>query len=140
MAENTTHITTIHTVAIPVTDQDRALDFYVNALGFEVRMDESFGEGRRWVEVAPANAATTLALTLEDATHHAGVDTGIRLVTYDAAADHASLLARNAGVEEELLIIEGAPPMFSLRDPDGNMLYVVELREEAGARTESEAA
>ena len=50
------------TVIVPVTDQDRALEFYVGTLGFEVRIDGPFGDGGRWLEVAPPGAATTLAL------------------------------------------------------------------------------
>src|SRR3954453_17225150 len=44
-----------------VSDQDKALDFYVNKLGFEVRSDETMGD-MRWVQVAPKGAETTLVL------------------------------------------------------------------------------
>jgi catechol 2,3-dioxygenase-like lactoylglutathione lyase family enzyme len=131
MTENKTHITELRTVAVPVTDQDRALDFYVGALGFEKRMDATFGDGRRWIEVAPSGAATTIALAPLPQEGTAGVDTGIRLVTRDAEADHADLLARGVDTDPEVLRFEGVPPMFSLRDPDGNLLYVVELMEQA---------
>ena len=47
----TTNITGIGTVAVPVTDQDRALEFYVGRLGFEKRRDLPFGPGR-WIEAA----------------------------------------------------------------------------------------
>ena len=63
MAENgTTHIAQIGTVIVPVSDQDQALAFYVEKLGFEKRADIPFGKGDRWVEVAPPGADTTLAL------------------------------------------------------------------------------
>ena len=55
-------VTRIGTVIVPVSDQDRALEFYVGTLGFEVRIDGAFGDGGRWLEVAPPGAATTLAL------------------------------------------------------------------------------
>jgi catechol 2,3-dioxygenase-like lactoylglutathione lyase family enzyme len=45
-----------------VSDQDRAIDFYVDKLGFEKRADIPFGNGYRWVEVAPGDAETTIAL------------------------------------------------------------------------------
>jgi len=51
-------ITGIHTVGVPVTDQDRAVEFYVDTLGLERRMDiplEQFGG--RWIEVAPPGGA-----------------------------------------------------------------------------------
>ena len=114
-------ITDVRTVAIPVADQRRARDFYTDALGFETRLDAPLGGGR-WIELAPPGATTSIALVPGAAT---GVDTGIRLTTTDAAADHQALGA--AGVDvDELLRYPGVPPMFSFRDPDGNRLYVVE--------------
>jgi catechol 2,3-dioxygenase-like lactoylglutathione lyase family enzyme len=54
-----------------------------------------------------------------------GVDTGLRLATRDAKAAHAALGA--AGVDvDDVLDFPGAPPMFFLRDPDGNTLVIVE--------------
>ncbi len=126
-----THITEVHTVAVPVTDQDRSLHFYVDKLGFEKRMDATFGGGRRWIEVAPPGSSTTIALAPLPQEGVTGVDTGIRLTTEDAESDHVSLLASGVDADPEVLHFEGAPPMFSLRDPDGNLLYVVELMEEA---------
>ena len=55
-SETGTHITCVGTVGIPVADQDRALEFYVGRLGFEKRMDMAYGQGQRWVEVAPSGA------------------------------------------------------------------------------------
>ncbi len=126
-----THLTSVHTVAVPVTDQDRALAFYVDVLGCEVRMDASYGPGARWLEVAPPGAPTTLALVRREG-GPAGVDTGIRLATTDAAADHATLLAAGVDVDAELLDLgPQVPPMFTFRDPDGNTLVVVELEQPA---------
>jgi catechol 2,3-dioxygenase-like lactoylglutathione lyase family enzyme len=116
----------VRTVAIPVADQDRALDFYVGTLGFEKRMDAAFGPGMRWIEVAPSGAATTIALAAARPGQLPGVDTGIRLATGDAAADHADLLARGVDADPELLSMGGPPPMFTFRDVDGNRLVIVE--------------
>lgn len=115
----TSHITAVGSVAVPVTDQDRALEFYVGELGFEKRRDLPFGDGR-WIEVAPAGAATTIALV------PAGIPAGIRLTTQDAGADHANLRARGVDADPEVMRMEIAPPMFALRDPDGNSLILVE--------------
>jgi catechol 2,3-dioxygenase-like lactoylglutathione lyase family enzyme len=116
---STTRITGVGTVGIPVTDQDRALEFYVGTLGFETRRDVPMSAGR-WIEVAPPGSATTIALV------PAGVPTGIRLMTADADADHADLRARGVDADPEVLRIPSAPPMFALRDPDGNSLILVE--------------
>jgi catechol 2,3-dioxygenase-like lactoylglutathione lyase family enzyme len=122
---DTTRITELANVAVPVSDQERALEFYVGTLGFEVRVDAPFGEGQRWIEVAPLGATTTIAIPpAGDAP--IGVDTGIRLRTDSAADDHAALQAAGTDVDPEIMQWPGVPPMFSLRDPDGNTLYVVE--------------
>jgi predicted enzyme related to lactoylglutathione lyase len=117
-------ITDVRTVGVPVTDQERALDFYGRVLGFETRVDAPFGESR-WIEVAPPGAATTVALTPARTGTATGVDTGIRFTTTDADADHAVLT--EAGVDvDDVLRYPGVPPMFSFRDPEGNTLYLVE--------------
>ena len=120
-------ISEVRTVAIPVSDQDRALEFYGGTLGFVTVLDGTFGPGQRWIEVAPTGAATTVALVLAEEGRPAGVDTGIRFSTADAGADHAELRARGVDTDEKLLRWPGVPPMFILRDPDGNQLVVVEL-------------
>jgi lactoylglutathione lyase len=114
------------TIGVPVSDQDRALDFYAGRLGFETRRDVPAPQfGGRWIEVAPAGASVTIALVPAKETAPAGVETGIRLSTGDAAAVHAELQA--AGVEVgELLRWPGVPPMFALHDQDGNGLEIVE--------------
>jgi catechol 2,3-dioxygenase-like lactoylglutathione lyase family enzyme len=125
MAQTVVDITRIHTVAVPVADQDRALHFYVGTLGFELRRDVKFGANDRWIEVAPPNAETTLALPPAHPGVKTGVDTGLRLGTRDAKGAHASL--QGAGVVvDDVLHFPGAPPMFFMRDPDGNTLVIVE--------------
>ncbi|MCW2970526.1 MAG: hypothetical protein JWO23_1653 [Solirubrobacterales bacterium] len=123
-----THITDLPTVGVPVTDQARALDFYVDTLGFEKRRDAPF-DGGRWIEVAPPGAATSIALIPTRGGLPIGVDTGIRLSTTDAEADHATLLA--AGVDADAAIMrmgDFVPPMFTFRDLDGNRLVLLEQR------------
>jgi predicted enzyme related to lactoylglutathione lyase len=124
-ASITTRISDVRTVAVPVRDQQRALEFYGRVLRFETRMDSPF-PGGRWIEVAAPGATTTIALAAADEGTATGVDTGIRFSSADAAADHAALTAAGADVETDVLRFPGVPPMFSFRDPDGNRLYVVE--------------
>jgi catechol 2,3-dioxygenase-like lactoylglutathione lyase family enzyme len=90
-----THIRQLTTVAVPVTDAERALRFYSGILGFEKRRDIPFGQGQRWIEVAPSGAVTTIALAPPGEVA-VGVDTGIRLATDDAEASHREL--RDHGV------------------------------------------
>ena len=119
-----TPVTGLHTVGIPVTDQEKALAFY-EALGCEARLDVPMGEGARWIEVAPPGADVSLALEPAHAGHPAGVETGIRLTTADA--DEANATLRSRGVDaDDVLRWPGVPPMFAFRDQDGNGLEIVE--------------
>jgi catechol 2,3-dioxygenase-like lactoylglutathione lyase family enzyme len=118
-------ISDVRTVGVPVADQDRALAFYVDTLGFDKRLDAAVGPGRRWIEVAPPGAATTIALVLAHDGLTAGVETGIRLTTPSADTLHTELVARAVDVGE-VLRWEGVPPMFAFRDQDGNGLEIVE--------------
>jgi catechol 2,3-dioxygenase-like lactoylglutathione lyase family enzyme len=129
MAETTTktRITQVGTVIVPVTDQDRAVDFYVEKLGFEKRSDTPFGRGDRWIEVAPAGATTTLALVPPREGEPAGIATRVALTSEDVDADHASLRAAGVDVDEEVMRMgDPVPPMFFFRDQDGNSLFVVQ--------------
>ena len=119
-------VTGVTTVGIPVSDQDRALEFYLGVLGLETRMDVPTPGGGRWITVAPrGSAGTSLALVAAHDGVPAGVETGIRLAAADAEAARRALVA--AGVDcEELLRWPGVPPMFKFRDGDGNGLELVE--------------
>ena len=123
--ESKTRISDVLTVGVPVTNQDRALEFYVDTLGFEKRRDFPMGGGRRWIEVAPPGATTTIALVTAHEGVPAGVETGVRFTTADADGDHAAL--RASGVQaDDVLRWPGVPAMFAFRDCDGNGLEIVE--------------
>lgn len=126
MNEQTTTIGDVLTIGVPVSDQDRALRFYLDQLGFEKRRDVPVPQfGGRWIEVAPTGASVTIALVPAREETPAGVQTGIRLKTGDAAAVHSDLQSRGVQVGE-LLRWPGVPAMFALRDQDGNSLEIVE--------------
>lgn len=116
-------ITAIRTVAVPVADQARALEFYRDVLGFEVRLD-AVTAGGRWLEVGPAGGGVTLALTPTESDRPAR-STGIRFTAPDAAQERASLVGVGLRVGE-LLSWPGVPAMFTFDDPDGNQFVVVE--------------
>ena len=124
MGNTGSRVTGVRTVAVPVSDQDRAVAFYVDVLGLELRMDAPLDElGGRWIEVAPVGADTSVALVPAPA-GGAGVTTGIRLATADATALHAALAGQGVDVGE-LVTWPDVPPMFEFRDPDGNTLVAV---------------
>jgi len=122
-----TRIAQVGTVMVPASDQDRAIEFYVDRLGFEKRADVPFGDGNRWVEVAPVGAATTIALVQPREGESAGIETRVALSSNDIEADHAALRERGVDVDAEVMRMGGpVPPMFFFRDQDGNRLLIVE--------------
>ena len=122
------NITQVGRVCVTVADTDRAIDFYVGTLGFEKVVDVPMGPVMRWVEVALPGAATTIALAPPPQGQSAGgSQTGICLDTTDVDADHAALKAAGVDVDEDVSRYDGpVPPMFWLRDPDGNSLIIVQ--------------
>jgi catechol 2,3-dioxygenase-like lactoylglutathione lyase family enzyme len=125
----TTRVSRVANVIIPVADQDRALDFYTEKLGLEKRADVPFGEPEcRWIEVAPEGADTPIALCPPGpSTEIGGKDTGIGLETDDIDAYHAHLKEAGVDVDPEVSRMGGpVPPLFWLRDPEGNVLMIVQ--------------
>jgi catechol 2,3-dioxygenase-like lactoylglutathione lyase family enzyme len=127
----TLNISLVGRVCVTVADTDRAIDFYCNTLGFEKVVDEPMGPGMRWVEVKPHGHETNIALAPPPEGQPAGQSqTGICLDTPNVDADHAALKAAGADVDDEVTRYGGnVPPMFWLRDPDGNSLIVVQPSE-----------
>jgi lactoylglutathione lyase len=124
MSATQTHITGIRTVSIPVEDQDDALRFYVDTLGFTALRDNPTPDGGRWIELAPGtdDVIVTLEPAPPDVTRGA---IGIRFTTDDSGTAHAALQA--AGVDtDDILRWPGVPAMFAFRDPDGNAFSVTE--------------
>jgi catechol 2,3-dioxygenase-like lactoylglutathione lyase family enzyme len=125
------NLTQVGRVCVTVSDTDRAIHFYVDTLGFEKVVDVPMGDAGRWVEVALASTPTTIALAPPPQGAEAGgSQTGICLDTTDIDADHAALKAAGADVDDEVARWGGpVPPIFWLRDPDGNSLMVVQPSE-----------
>jgi catechol 2,3-dioxygenase-like lactoylglutathione lyase family enzyme len=137
-----TRITQVGAVFVPVTDQERALEFYVGKLGFEKRVDFSYGDGIRWIEVAPPGAANTIALVPPGEGESAGGDeTYCAFATQDIEADHATLRAGGVDVDAEIArtgkrrpglvslevtVGDPVPAQFFFRDADGNRFLIVE--------------
>jgi catechol 2,3-dioxygenase-like lactoylglutathione lyase family enzyme len=129
VSTTTTHIKKISTICVPVADQDRLIDFYEQSLGFEKRADMPFGGSYRWVEVAPPGAVTTIALAPPGpGMSTGGMMTGIALQTDDIDATYAELKQRGVDVDDQVSRMgDPVPPMFWLRDPEGNSLMVVQV-------------
>jgi lactoylglutathione lyase len=125
--QSPTTVTNIGVAMFTVSDQDAALAFYTQKLGFEVRSDVRFGENdaMRWLEVAPPGSSARLALNPPMRDEPGGSAIGVE--TPDMDAEHARLTAiGGVDVDAEPMRAPGTPAMFSLRDPDGNHIWVVE--------------
>ncbi|HEY5276841.1 MAG TPA: VOC family protein [Coriobacteriia bacterium] len=126
-AQSPTSISNIGVVMFAVADQDAALAFYTEKLGFELRSDTRFGENgeMRWLEVAPPGSRARLALNPPMADEPGGSSIGVE--TTDVLGEHARLSALGGiDLDAEPMRTPGAPLMFMLRDPDGNHVVVVE--------------
>ena len=112
-------INQVQIVSVPVEDQEQARNFYVEVLGFELRQDNEWGEGMRWVEVAPENGAVSLSLVTWFDSMPAGSLQGLVVATDDINTTHEELT--NKGVHFDMPPTKqtgGVQAMF--RDPDGN--------------------
>ena len=122
-------ITHVGRVMVPVADQDTAIAFYTDTLGFSLTADVPFGEGDRWVEVAPPGGGTTIALVPPQGEYQPGRMTGIALDSPDPKADHAALKAAGVDVDAELMGGDGVVPLlFFFRDQDANHVMIVEAQ------------
>ena len=130
MTDTTKSPTTVSNLGVAmftVADQDAALAFYTEKLGFEKRADVAFGEHGeyRWLEVAPPGSTARLALNPPMRSTPGGG--GIGVETADVLGEHARLSALGGiDLDPEPMRTPGAPLMFMLRDPDGNHIAVVE--------------
>jgi catechol 2,3-dioxygenase-like lactoylglutathione lyase family enzyme len=138
---DTTSITQVGTVFVPVSDQERALTFYLGKLGFEKRADFAYGEIHRWIEVAPPGSTNAIALVPPSEGNVVRDDrTYCSFTTTNIESDHAMLRARGVDVDAdiarkgirrsglvslEVTVEDPAPPQFYFRDIDGNRFLIV---------------
>jgi catechol 2,3-dioxygenase-like lactoylglutathione lyase family enzyme len=129
-ATATTTVSQIANVIIPVDDQDKMLAFYTEKLGLELRADVPFGNGDRWIEVAPPEAQTPIALCPPGPNGTTGnLNAGITLQVDDIDSYRNQLEAAGVDVDAEVSRMgDPVPPMCWFRDPEGNSLMVVEVK------------
>ena len=123
-------ITELHTVALYVADQDRAKQFYVDTLGFELGADQQSPGGiGRWIEVSPKGAQTSFMLADADGwgkQDRIGKSADVTLRCQDARALHADLAAKGVEVTEPQTQRFGT--FIDITDPDGHQLRVVDAQ------------
>ena len=124
-------ITGISVVSLDVSDQDKALDFYTNKLGFEKRMDAPFFDGtqeHRWLTVAPPGSSTQIVLIKgygDWSEERVGRNSsGISFSVEDIVGTFADLKAKGVEITEE----PNQQPwgmQAQFKDDDGNSFVVV---------------
>ena len=122
-----TTVSNLGVAMFTVADQDAALAFYTEKLGWEVRGDVRFGEDgeMRWLEVAPPGSTARLALNPPMRDEPGGGAVGVE--SPDVRAEHERLSAIDGvTVSTPPMEMGGAPLMFSIEDPDGNHIWIVE--------------
>ena len=122
-----TQVTKVGQVVVPVSDKDQAIAFYTQKLGFTLVADVPFGDGDRWIEVAPPGGGVTVAFGPAGNDFQPGRPTGILLSSPDPAADRTELEGLGVDVDPQLMGGGGGVPlMFSFRDQDKNSIMIVQ--------------
>jgi catechol 2,3-dioxygenase-like lactoylglutathione lyase family enzyme len=131
---------------VPVSDVDRAKDFYAEKLGFNVDVDHRAGEDFRVVQLTPPGSAASISIGTGITTAAPGSYLGMHLVVDDIEAARAELTGRGVEVSEPFHFgAEGQTPglhperadygtYLSFSDPDGNGWLIQEVRQRAPGR------
>ncbi len=112
-------IRSIQLFSLPVSDQDRSRDFYVEVLGFELIADVQMAPDMRWVQIAPPGGTTSITLVTWFPTMPAGSAKGTVLETDDLEGDVADLKGRGVPIAGEIQEMPWGR-FVTFDDPDGN--------------------
>ncbi len=129
---------TLEVLPLPVSDIDRARDFYRDKVGFHVDIDQEVMPGMRIVQLTPPGSGCSIALgdsiweMSGDTRPAPGSYQGLQLCVADIKAAHAELTARGLEISEPVVYApaDGATFMY-FKDPDGNGWAVQEYRRRA---------
>ena len=120
----------VHSATIMVKDQDAAVDFYVNKLGFEKRDDSPFGENSRWIVVAPKESQAGIALLrpqdMGRGEDGVGGHTGISMVADDVKGTYETLAGRGVQFTSPPQQMPWGATATWFSDQDGNSFFLTE--------------
>jgi lactoylglutathione lyase len=119
----------IRMTSVWVSDQDRAIDFYVHKLGFRLQTDQQFGPGMRWVEVVPPGAETGIALVKPgpgQESNQVGVFSNIVFTSDDIQKTYEELRNRGVVFTEAPTQQPWGATQALFQDPDGNGFVLVD--------------
>ena len=112
-------------VALPVSDVDRAIAFYVDQVGFNLDYDHKVSPELRFVQLTPRGSACSIAIGLGVTEAEPGSVVGMQVVVDDADAAHADLVAHGVDASEVQEFPWGRFTFFA--DPDGNRWAVQQI-------------
>ncbi|QFQ96754.1 VOC family protein [Streptomyces phaeolivaceus] len=126
---------TLEVIPLPVSDIDRARDFYRDKVGFHVDIDQEVMPGMRIVQLTPPGSGCSIALgdaiwdMAQGAKPSPGGYQGLQLCVADIKAAHAELRERGLDVSDPVQYApdDGATFMY-FKDPDGNGWAIQEYR------------
>lgn len=122
---------TIEVVSIPVSDQDRAKEFYAEKLGFTVVVDAPFDEGVRWVQLSPPQGGAAITLVTWVQNMPPGAVKDIYLECSDIGATYRDLATRGVAFTDE--VFDSPFGKFAhFQDPDGNGWVLHESASQGG--------
>jgi predicted enzyme related to lactoylglutathione lyase len=116
-------------VPVPVTDVDKALAFYTDAVGFTLDVDVRPTEGMRVVQLTPPGSACSIVIGtgLQDISDMApGTVKGLHLVVNDINSAREALISRGVAVGE-VADVGGGVKYAWFADPDGNSMVLQEM-------------
>jgi predicted enzyme related to lactoylglutathione lyase len=120
----------IHSTTVIVKDQDAALAFYTNKLGWEKRIDQDMGGNERFLTVAPKGAQTELVLGSPTMYGEGkGIVSGISLVADDVEATYKDLSAKGVQFKSAPETMPWGTKATWFSDPDGNEFFLTEEAE-----------
>jgi predicted enzyme related to lactoylglutathione lyase len=120
----------IELIFVPVTDVDRAIEFYVEKVGFTLDMQARVNDEVRFVQVTPPTSACSIAFGTGLGDMVPGTQDGIQVVVPDAEAARKQLVSRGVDATPVEVLEWGSFTSFS--DPDGNTWTVQQLPARAG--------
>lgn len=115
----------IELVAIPVTDVDRAKEFYVDQVGFNADHDYQVSETLRFVQLTPPGSACSVVMGTGITEMAPGSQRGVQMVVADVAAARDSLLKH--GVQASDIDVQPWGSFVTFADPDGNTWALQQL-------------
>ncbi len=112
-------------VALPVSDVDRAIAFYVDQVGFNLDYDHKVNPELRFVQLTPRGSACSIAIGVGVTPAEPGSVVGMQVVVDDADAARADLVANGVDATEVQEFPWGRFTFFA--DPDGNRWAVQQI-------------